>query len=134
MSAFEMGLLTLTIFTGASIVYSTLCLGISPMPSSKKARLAMIQLCDETGIGPIYELGSGWGNLLIPLAKKYPYRKIVGYELSIMPWLTSFMLIKALGLNNVQVHRTKILMHADLISRLRLLCVIISPRNAELGR
>jgi len=106
---------------GFSIVWSTLTLGISPMPSSKKARQAMLQLSEETSLGlgvdttiqtqggAIFELGSGWGSLLIPLAKMYPQRQIVGYELSFVPWLTSVLLIKMLGLKNVKVHRQNFL-------------------------
>jgi hypothetical protein len=93
------------------------------MPSSKKARHAVIQLSEETGIGPIYELGSGWGSLLIPLAKKYPYRKIVGYELSVMPWFMSVILIKALGLSNVQVYRQNFI-DADLSRASVIVCYL----------
>ena len=89
-----------------------MALGISPMPSSLKSRRAMLKLLEEThatnpGIntGPIFELGSGWGNLLIPLAKQYPQQKIVGYELSFIPWLITWILIKVLGLNNAKVIR-----------------------------
>jgi len=71
-----------------SIIYNTVKLGISPMPSSKKAYIAMMQLADDTGSGTIIDLGSGWGNFVIRIAKKYPHRKIVGYELSYLPWLT----------------------------------------------
>ena len=125
MSVFEITLLTITLVIGFSIVWSTLSLGISPMPSSKKARQAMVQLSVETSLetgiestsqtqrGAIFELGSGWGSLLIPLAKIYPQRQIVGYELSILPWFTSHLLIKLLGLKNVKVHRQNFL-KADL--------------------
>jgi len=75
------------------------------MPSSNKARQAMLQLACDTGTGPIFELGSGWGNLLIALAKAHPQRTVVGYELSFVPWLTSVMLKKVLGLDNLQVYR-----------------------------
>lgn len=117
MSVFEIIFFVITALMGFSIVYSTLTLGISPMPSSMKARQAMLQLSDEldhevgmeTGIakrtGPILELGSGWGGLLISMAKKYPQREIVGFELSIMPWFTTLILIKALGLKNIKVCR-----------------------------
>jgi len=115
---------------GASIVWSTLSLGISPMPSSKKARLAMLQLIreidkEEAGAddGAIFELGSGWGNLLIPLAKTYPEREVVGYELSLMPWLTSVMLKQLLGLKNLQVHRKDFLL-ADLTRASVVLCYL----------
>jgi 16S rRNA A1518/A1519 N6-dimethyltransferase RsmA/KsgA/DIM1 with predicted DNA glycosylase/AP lyase activity len=112
---------------GGSIVWSTLALGISPMPSSKKARKAMLQLVHETemetGNGAIFELGSGWGNLLIPLAEAYPQRRIVGYELSFIPWLTTVVLKKILGLTNIQVLRQNFL-HADLNSASIILCYL----------
>ena len=96
------------IITG-SIIYNTVKLGISPMPSSNKAYLAMMQLIDETEIetkaGPIIDLGSGWGNFVIRIAKRYPQRRIVGYELSFLPWLTSMLVKKILGLKNLTLHR-----------------------------
>ncbi len=49
-------------------------LGISPMPSSSKAYNAMVLLVDETGTGTIIDLGSGWGNFVIRIAKKNPQR------------------------------------------------------------
>ena len=127
MSVFEAVLLVFTIFTGASIVWSTLASGISPMPSSSKARQAMLQLMDEAvggaGAGPILELGSGWGNLLIPLAKKYPKQKIIGYELSFVPWLTSIILKNILGLKNIKVYRRNFL-EADLTDASIIVCYL----------
>ncbi|WP_243431784.1 class I SAM-dependent methyltransferase [Aliamphritea spongicola] len=93
------------------------------MPSSKKARQAVLQLSADTGTGPVYELGSGWGNLLIPLARQYPERKIVGYELSLVPWLTTLILIKLLRLKNVELHRQNFL-KADLSEASVLLCYL----------
>ena len=75
------------------------------MPSSNKAYLAMMQLVDETGSGTIVDLGSGWGNFVIRIAKRYPQRQVVGYELSFLPWLTSSCLKKVLGLQNLTLHR-----------------------------
>ncbi len=131
MSVFEIALLAITVLAGFSIVWSTFIVGISPMPSSKKAREAMMQLSNEIVIdtsieregGPIFELGSGWGSLLIPLAKMHPRRKIVGYELSIMPWLTSVMFIKVLGLKNVKVYRQNFL-NADLSGASVIFCYL----------
>ncbi len=88
-------------------------LGISPMPSSQKARQAVIGLIEKTGDGPVFDLGSGWGNLIIPLARKYPERKIVGYELSLIPWSVSLILKHTLKLNNLQLYRKNFL-KADL--------------------
>ncbi len=75
---------------GSIIIYSLL-LGISPMPSSKKAKRAIIQLLSEESIeeGLIYELGSGWGGLALLLAKRYPKAKVIAFELSPLPFLVS---------------------------------------------
>ncbi len=65
----------------------------------------MMKLVDETGTGSIIDLGSGWGNFVIRIAKRNPQRQIVGYELSLLPWLTSTLLKKVLGLKNLTLHR-----------------------------
>lgn len=113
-----------------SIIYSSLRFGISPMPSSRKAYNAVFQLIDAitndstfglkpdlapnasfppsfdfTDSGPIIDLGSGWGNLVLRIAKRYPNKEVIGYEMSILPWLTSVLLKKAFGLNNLTLHR-----------------------------
>ena len=135
MSTFEIIITVVTMFTVVSIVWSTLISGISPMPSSKKAQQAMLQLIDETGTetGPIFELGSGWGNLLIPLAKKYAQRKIIGYELSIVPLLTTMILKKLLGLKNIQLYRKNFL-HANLSSASVILCYLYPKGKIDLDR
>mgnify|MGYP000002159027 CR=1 FL=1 len=75
------------------------------MPSSSKAYNTMMKLVDETGSGPIVDLGSGWGNFVIRIANKNPHRQIIGYELSFLPWLTSTLLKYLLGLTNLTLHR-----------------------------
>ena len=135
MSVFETVLLIIIFLAGFSIVWSTLLLGISPMPSSKKARQAMMQLSVDidTETGPIFELGSGWGSLIIPLAKQYPQRQVVGYELSIMPWLTTIILIKVLGLKNVSVYRQNFL-NADLTRASIIFCYLFPGGMKTLER
>ena len=85
----------------------------------------MFQLADETGDRPIYDLGSGWGHLVLRLAKRYPQRQIEAYELSILPWLTSLVLKKALGLNNLTIHRENFL-KADLSQASVIMCYLHS--------
>jgi 16S rRNA A1518/A1519 N6-dimethyltransferase RsmA/KsgA/DIM1 with predicted DNA glycosylase/AP lyase activity len=75
------------------------------MPSSSKAYNTMMKLVDETGSGSIIDLGSGWGNFVIRIAKKNPHRQVIGYELSLLPWITSTLLKKALGLKNLALYR-----------------------------
>jgi len=75
------------------------------MPSSNKANHVMTKLIDETGSGPIIDLGSGWGNFAIFIAKKNLQRQVIGYELSLFPWLISLLFKKILRLNNLTLYR-----------------------------
>jgi 16S rRNA A1518/A1519 N6-dimethyltransferase RsmA/KsgA/DIM1 with predicted DNA glycosylase/AP lyase activity len=102
---FDILLLTFVALAAVSILYSTIKLGISPMPSSKKAYHAMMELVDETGSGAIIDLGSGWGNFVIRIAKKNPQRQVIGYELSLLPWFITTLLKSILGLKNLTLHR-----------------------------
>jgi tRNA G46 methylase TrmB len=88
-----------------SIIFHTIKLGISPMPSSGLAYKAIIGWLDNSSSNTIIDLGSGWGNVVIRLAKHYPNRQIIGYELSFLPWFTSLILKKLLGLSNLNLHR-----------------------------
>jgi tRNA G46 methylase TrmB len=74
---FDFLLLITAIFISVSLIYCTLKLGISPMPSSSKAYNTMMKLVDETGSGSIIDLGSGWGNFVIRIAKKNPHRQVI---------------------------------------------------------
>jgi len=105
LALFDIFLFIVAVFFTTSIIVSTIKLGISPMPSSTKAYLAMVQLIDETGTGPIVDLGSGWGSFVIRIAKRYPQRQVIGYELSLLPWFTSIVIKKLLGLKNLTLHR-----------------------------
>lgn len=89
----------------------------------------MMQLTDETGTGAIVDLGSGWGNFVLRIAKRCPERKIVGYELSFLPWLTSTCLKKLLGLKNLTLHRQDFY-QADLSSASVLVCYLF-PQAME---
>jgi len=104
------------------------------MPSSKKACRSILQLvqeCEEK-TGPIFELGSGWGNLLIPLARQYPERVIVGYELSIIPWLTTMVLKKLLTLDNIHVYRKNFL-YSDLSHASIIICYLFPKGMQDLS-
>ncbi len=83
----------------------------------------MMQLVDETGTGNIVDLGSGWGNFVIRIAKQYPQRQIIGYELSFLPWLMSTFLKKVLGLKNLTLHRQNFY-QADLSKTSVLVCYL----------
>lgn len=111
--------------------------GISPMPSSSKARRAVMQLIEiadaegEAGNDAIVDLGSGWGSLVIRLARKYPDRQVVGYELSLIPWLVSLCASKCLGLDNLKLYRRDFL-KADLSKASVLVCYLFPGGMAAL--
>jgi len=69
-----------------SIVYHTLCLGISPMPSSPRARRAILECLPPGCAERIVDLGAGWGSLAFPLARRFPRAQVTGYELSPVPF------------------------------------------------
>jgi len=120
---FNVLLLITAIFITVSLIYSSVSLGISPMPSSSKAYNTMMKLVDETGTGTIIDLGSGWGNFIIRIAKRNPQRQVVGYELSLLPWLTSTLLKKLLGLQNLTLYRQNFL-NANLSGASVLVCYL----------
>lgn len=72
-----------------SIILWTWKNGISPMPTTVKAKKILLSNLPEKIEGTIYELGSGWGTLAFALADKYPHCKIIGYENSHVPFLFS---------------------------------------------
>lgn len=81
------GVLAVLVAALLSVVWSTLSLGISPMPTSAKVRAVVLAVLPDTVDGEVHELGAGWGGLAFCLAKKYPTSRVVAWEASWVPWL-----------------------------------------------
>lgn len=83
----------LCIFVFFSIIINTLYYGISPMPSSRKAKNAILKLIHDylpkKLDGNVVELGSGFGALAIPVAKCLQENPMIAYEISLIPYLVS---------------------------------------------
>lgn len=105
MTLLEPLVLVFVLLVGLSIVWSTLQTGVSPMMSSGKACQAMLDSLEMSGDGPLIDLGSGWGTLVIAVARKYPDRQVIGYELSWFPWLVSVIRKSVLRLDNLSLYR-----------------------------
>ena len=64
-----------------------------PVPSSGKGKTVMIE--DAAGVLAkrqnqlIMDLGSGWGSLLLPLAKRFPQHHFIGIEYGYIPYFVS---------------------------------------------
>ena len=77
--------------------------GIAPVPSSKSARREMISLVGG-GEKTIIDLGSGYGSLAFSLSENQNVN-VIGYELSILPYLYSQAKKLILGRDNLTFHR-----------------------------
>jgi hypothetical protein len=116
---------------GLSIAWFTLHTGISPMPSSTKACRAILKASEQADQGTIIDLGSGWGTLLFALARKYPERPVIGYELSWLPWAYSQACKTIFGLHNLNVLRQNFLT-ADLSEASLLVCYLFPEGMIDL--
>lgn len=63
--------------------------GITPTPTSRKAKKNLMKALPATIKGNIYELGSGWGTLALPLARSYPNCHVIAFESSPLPFFVS---------------------------------------------
>lgn len=74
------------------------------MPSSGKAIQAILDLIPH-GQKNIFELGSGWGSLIFPIARHFPESFISAFEISPFPFLVSKFLRQLFVTKNIQIHR-----------------------------
>lgn len=119
-------LIFLVWFLGSIVVW-TVINGISPMPSSAKALKKMEEMLPNID-GPIYELGSGWGNVVKVLSCRYPRQQIIGYETSFFPYWISRVYCNA---NNV-VFRRKNFFDADLSQASLIVCYLYPEAMRQL--
>ena len=54
----------------------------------------------------VVDLGSGWGTLLLPLARKFPQHRFIGYEFAHLPFWISKM--RAHSMKNIRFFRQNI--------------------------
>ncbi len=74
-----------------SIVFFSLIAGIGPSPTGSKVKRVVVDMLPQHIEGVAYELGCGWGTLLSTLASRF---KAIGYELSPIPWLFSWLRVR----------------------------------------
>ncbi len=97
--------LILLLFFLLNILWYSWRYGITPTPTSSKVRRAILKALPLTVDGKIVELGSGWGHLALALAKRYPQHPIDAYEISPIPFLISWLLIRLKKLSWVHLYR-----------------------------
>jgi hypothetical protein len=83
----ELIVLAIACLALASIFWSTLTLGISPMPTSGKVKREVLAMISPDLEGDVHELGAGWGTLAFAIAAHCPRAKVIGWERSPFPFL-----------------------------------------------
>lgn len=86
-----------------SIFWSTLTLGISPMPTSARVKRELLTLIPADLEGEVHELGAGWGTLAWAIATKCPYARVIGWERSPFPFLFCRLRLVAQRRHNLTV-------------------------------
>ncbi len=101
----ELVTLAVVLVVIAVVFVYTMKTGISPVPTSPRVKAAILD-CIPDGIdGTVYELGSGWGTLAVPLARRFPALSVVGYEISPLPWAFSWIWRAVAAVPNLALRR-----------------------------
>jgi phospholipid N-methyltransferase len=80
-------------------------LGVCVMPTTPQVSRLLMSECPAQVKGDILELGSGWGGLALKLAHKYPQNKVIGYEMSLVPYWVSVIRAKFFSSGNLGIVR-----------------------------
>ena len=79
---------------GLSVLAFQAITGVPPLSASRAEAANIVALLRQAGLSEravIYDLGSGWGSLVLALARAYPKARIVGIEWSPLPhWVARF--------------------------------------------
>jgi hypothetical protein len=90
----SIAVLIVVVAVGLSLLIVQLVTGVPPQSSSGREAADVIALLKEAGLpeqAVVYDLGSGWGSLVIELARAFPEAQIRGVEMSPFPyWVARF--------------------------------------------
>lgn len=116
----ELVLLLVLLAAGFSILVVTLWTGVPPMPTDTKVRNLMLELMPvDPPPAVILDLGSGWGGLVLAVARAHPDARVIGIELSPLPWAWSRLRLRLAGVTNAETRlgnfMTAPLPQADLV-------------------
>jgi trans-aconitate methyltransferase len=81
--------LVIALVAVASVLGWYLLTGTPPMPSSPTVKRVMLAALPDKLEGTVYDLGSGWGGMAFALARSYHGCRVIGFEVSPLPWVFS---------------------------------------------
>ena len=103
---FSIAALVIVSAVALSLLIFQILTGVPPQSSSRAEAADVITLLKQAGLpeqAVVYELGSGWGSLVIELARAFPQAEIRGIEMSPVPyWIAR---IRTHNLPNVRLRR-----------------------------
>ena len=106
LSAFYILAFVVLLFLALSVLAFQGITGVPPMSSSATEGADVVELLKEAGVAEhavIYELGCGWGALVVALARAFPTAQIRGVEISPLPYWVGRL--RTRNLSNVHLHR-----------------------------
>ena len=101
----ELGILAIALAVVLGLVIYALITGVAPAPTSPRVAAVMLDMIPPAIDGVIFELGSGWGTLAFPLARRLPGRTVRAVEISPLPWLFSRLRHGVDRLTNLSIRR-----------------------------
>ncbi len=129
MMAFAVSVLAVEVATILVMLAYSLITGISPVPTSPRVRAAILATLPARLDGTVFELGSGWGTLAFPLARRFPDCRVVAIELSPVPWFFSRLRQSFFRLPNLTIRREDFF-DASLAGASLIVCYLF-PRGME---
>lgn len=124
--------LALVVSLAGSVVFFTLRLGISPMPSSRRAVRALLSVLPEALEGEVHELGAGWGTLAFALADRFPRAQVVAWELSWVPFSMCWLRQRLAPRSNLLLRRGDFFAH-DFCGASAVVCYLYTGAMERLG-
>ncbi|HEX4184190.1 MAG TPA: class I SAM-dependent methyltransferase [Caulobacteraceae bacterium] len=118
---------------GLSVLLFQGLTGVPPMSSSAAETADVVRLLAKAGLKDqaiVYELGCGWGTLVLALARAFPTAQIRGIELSPLPyWVARF---RTRHLPNVTLRRANFY-NCDLTDADAVTCYLMIGRMPKLA-
>jgi hypothetical protein len=98
--ALHFAVVFLTLLVSLSLVFPTLLTGVPTLSSSKSEATDVVALLKHAKLpeqAVIIDLGSGWGTLVVALARAFPHASVQGVEMSPFPYLVSRLRTRSLS-------------------------------------
>jgi len=75
------------------------------MPTNDKVKMKVLASIPPNTQGQIVDLGSGWGNMAMQLAKHLPHCQVTGYETSPIPYYFSKLWLQFHKMQNLNIEK-----------------------------